>query len=115
MKKLLLVAFAPFCLVGCGSQPAAIAPTPINLPAHTIKEAVLAPGSNRVEIASSDPQLSRSDCEALVNNYLDRAGKAGQVSVQKPNPKPPWNGKMLPFCVNNLDGKGTSFNDSFFQ
>ncbi len=95
---------------GCGGKP----PDSSSeiLPAHTIASRVsLGNNSERIQIDSSDPQLSREDCSKIANKYQP---SAGQVSVHKPNPKPPYNGKMLPFCVNNVDGKGVSFNDYFF-
>lgn len=84
------------------------------LPPHTISESSLGSGK-RIQVDSNDPQLSRDDCLKLANNYAPSAGQGGQVFVQKPNPKSPYNGKLLPFCVDNLDGQGVTFNDFYFQ
>jgi hypothetical protein len=86
----------------------------IDLRAHTVSESPLANGK-RIQVDSDDPQLSKSDCLRLSEKYLLSAGKAGKIVVQKPNPKPPWNGKTLPFCINNLDGKGVVFDDLYFR
>ena len=74
--------------------------------------------SDRIQINTADPKLSNVDCEKLANHYKPQAG---QVSVHKPSLKlkklyPTATEKeiMQPFCVNNLDEKGTFFNDYFF-
>jgi hypothetical protein len=85
------------------------------LPAHTVSQSPLSGNSNRVQVTSNDPQLTREQCSDLARNYAPSARPGGQVVVQKPNPNPPWNGKMLPFCVDNMEGEGLTFNDVYFQ
>lgn len=93
-------------------------PTPSSavstLPPHQMSETSLGNGK-RIQIDAKNPQLSHDECSRLAEKYATAAGQGGQVVVQKPNPSAPWNGKLLPFCIDNLDGKGVSFNDFYFQ
>jgi hypothetical protein len=89
------------------------------LPPHNVASRVSLGGNReRIQINTADPKLSNVDCEKLANHYKPQAG---QVSVHKPSLKlkklyPTATEKeiMQPFCVNNLDEKGTFFNDYFF-
>ncbi len=83
-----------------------------NFPAHRVSTEPMVDGS-RVIIETEDPSISREQCIALVQTYLAKAGGKGQVVVYKPNPKPPWNGRVLAFCFNDLNEKGTIIN-SFY-
>jgi hypothetical protein len=81
-------------------------------PAHRVSMEAMANGS-RVIIETEDPAISRDQCLSLVKTYLSKAGGKGQIVVYKPNPKPPWNGRVLAFCFNDLDDKGTVMNDFY--
>lgn len=67
---------------------------------------------NRIEIDVLNPGLTKAECSTLINKYLEQAGPNGQVGIHKPAPK--LRNKLVPFCVNNLDGAGTFFNDYYF-
>ena len=83
------------------------------LPPHTATKTPLGRAS-RVEVNSTDPNLTRDDCVALSTHYSPyAAGGGGQVVIQKPNPNPPWNGMLIPFCVDNMGSEGVVFSDSF--
>jgi hypothetical protein len=56
--------------------------------------------------------ISRADCEALIDEYRSIAGPTGQVAVRKPSPK--LEGQVLPWCVENKDEQGIFYNDDFF-
>lgn len=106
--------------VAVASPPATPKPKPspspvaVKLPSHKVVHTPLAGDSNTVRVTAS-AQLTREECELLIEKYKPLAKLGGQVVVEKPNPNSPWNGKILPFCVNNMDGASTSFNDFYFQ
>lgn len=83
------------------------------LPPHTVKTTTyksigFTDEGGKVLVESSDPKLSREDCIKLANKYKP---VAGQVGVHKPAK----DGNMVPFCVDNVDGKGVFFPfDSLF-
>jgi hypothetical protein len=81
-------------------------------PAHRVTTEPMAEGS-RIIIETEDPAISRDQCLSLVKTYMSKAGGKGQIVVYKPNPKPPWNGRVLAFCFNDLDQKGTVMNDFY--
>lgn len=84
-----------------------------SLPAHTVKTTTyksigFTGEGGKVLVESLDPKLSREDCIKLANKYKP---VAGQVGVHKPAK----DGNMIPFCVDNVDGKGVFFPfDSLF-
>lgn len=80
-------------------------PTP--LAAHNFTTEPLGADSHRVEIVTLDT-ITRAECIALADNYRKRAGAAGQVSVRVPIAS--LDGETAPWCVDNLDGKGVTFN-----
>lgn len=93
-------------------QPEEQSPQPA-LPAHTASQAPLG-NAKRVEVDATDPALTRDDCVRLATYYAPyAAGGGGQVVVQKPNPSAPWNGRLMPFCVDNMDGSSMVWGDSF--
>jgi hypothetical protein len=96
------------------SSPSKVLPnkTKTAFPTHRVSTEPMASGS-RVIIETEDPSISREQCMALVQTYISKAGGKGQVVVYKPNPKPPWNGRVLAFCFNDLNEKGTIIN-SFY-
>jgi hypothetical protein len=69
------------------------------------------PNGSRVVIETTDPNISSDQCKALVKTYMAKANGKGEIIVYKPNPKPPWKGRVLAFCVNTLDEKGTVMKD----
>jgi hypothetical protein len=89
-------------------------PSVVALPPHRVSETPLGNGK-RIQVDTNNPQLTHDECSRLAANYSPTAGQGGQIVIQKPNPDAPWNGKLLPFCVDNLDGKGVFFNDFYFQ
>jgi hypothetical protein len=113
----LAIAFvASIALVSCGksnTQPT-IAQAAAGLPPHTIDVTTL-PNGKRIEVTTTNPNLTAAECTKIIEAYKSYALPVGQVNVQKPNPKPPYNGELLPYCVDNLDGKGIVFNDFFFK
>lgn len=86
-----------------------IASTAVEVPAHIVaSNTSLAPkDGRRVEIHSDNSELTRAECEILINQYINVAGPEGQVSVRKPDPQ----NIMTPWCVENFDGKGIFFTD----
>ncbi len=107
MKKLILIIL--FSLFS--NQAFALA---VNLPKHLVAENTpLAPkDGRRIEIRVDNADLSKAECKSLIQAYTKKAGSEGQVSVHKPSPK--WQNETLPWCVDNMDGKGVFFNDDFF-
>lgn len=106
-------------LTACSSQNQQISepsqtPSAATLPPHTVSKSDLAGGS-RIQIDTNNPNLNHDECSALIEAYINEAGAKGQVVVQKPGSQTTWKGALLPFCVNNIDGKGTAFNDYYFQ
>jgi hypothetical protein len=99
--------------VSQGSSGQAVSDKP--LPPHEVARdgqisLVGEPMRRRIEIHVSDPGLSKDDCIRLIAAYRQRAGEGGQVSVRKPAP----DGSMLPWGVDNMDGRGVTFNDASF-
>ncbi|MBT9138485.1 MAG: hypothetical protein DDT31_01050 [Syntrophomonadaceae bacterium] len=84
------------------------------LPRHIVVDNSTLPNGRRIQVNSSDPNLSSSACLELLSNYSEMAAPNGQVSVHKPNMANPWNGKVLPYCVNNFDKDGAFINTTFF-
>jgi hypothetical protein len=87
--------------------------TPTVLPLHQVVTSSLGSKGNRIQINVADVNLSQTQCQLLIDKYTSQALPNGQVSVHKPSLS--LQGELLPWCVNNLDGKGTFFNDYFFQ
>lgn len=105
-------------LAACSSQTQQITqpsqtPSTATLPPHTVSRSDLAGGS-RIQLDTNNASLNHDECSALIEAYIQEAGAKGQVVVQKPGSQKTWKGALLPFCVNNLDGKGTAFNDFYF-
>lgn len=100
--------------IGCLMKPEKpIVQEPI-LPTHNVTESVL-PKGKRIQVDTYG-KLSEAECEQLIQHYLSEAGEGGQVVVMKPATAPPQvKGTLQPFCVNNLDGSPTSFNDPLFR
>lgn len=84
------------------------------LPPHAIADdSSLAPKyGRRIQLNSTNPDLTKDECIALVNSYRHKAGKEGQVSVRKPSKV--FKGSMTPWCVENFDGQGIVFFDHMF-
>ncbi len=79
-------------------------------PEHRVSIEAMTNGS-RVVIETTDPNISSEQCKALVKTYMSKAKGKGEIIVYKPNPKPPWKGRVLAFCINELDDKGTVVKD----
>jgi hypothetical protein len=79
-------------------------------PEHRVSIEPMTNGS-RVVIETTDPNISSEQCKALVKTYMSKANGKGEIIVYKPNPKPPWKGRVLAFCVNELNEKGTVMKD----
>jgi hypothetical protein len=86
-----------------------------DLPPHEIaKDTSLAPkNGRRIEIHVNDPSLTRDQCTSLINAYRSKAGPQGQVSVRKPSTA--QGGGLQPWCVDNMDKSGVTFNDFYFS
>jgi hypothetical protein len=84
-----------------------------DLPAHEVaSDTSLAPkDGRRIEIHVTNPDLTKAECEALIEAYRGDAGPEGQVSVHKPDKR----GDLQPWGVDNMDDQGVTFNDFFFQ
>jgi hypothetical protein len=84
--------------------------TSIPLPPHRVSATDLG-NDKRIQINSTDPELTPADCINLARAYSRKVGTRGQVVVEKIYSQAPWNGESLPFCYDNQDGKGVQFNE----
>ncbi len=86
-----------------------------NLPEHRVVSNTDISTANmkrrRIEIHVRNPNLTKDECRALINAYKNEAGPEGQVSVRKPDNE----GQLLPWCVDNMDGRSIIFNDFYFD
>lgn len=91
-------------LAGCGPE----------LPPHVVADDTsLAPiDGRRVRLSSSDSDLTKDQCVALINAYRKKAGPEGQVSVHKPSKI--LKGALAAWCIENFDGRGVVFQTDFF-
>ena len=80
---------------------------------HTVVDESPLSNGKRIQVNVEDPNLSKTDCAALIDKYRSRAGAEGQVSVHKPSTVKALGGSVLPFCIDNLDGSGVSFDITF--
>jgi hypothetical protein len=87
----------------------------VNLAPHVVADNMsLAPkDGRRIQLHVQDEQLSRSRCADLLREYLPQAGREGQVSVRKPNKF--GGGELSPWCIDNRDGYGATYNDDLFN
>ena len=114
MKKFLLTVGALSLLAllsACGHET-----SNANLPEHEVASNVsIGYAGNmdrrRIEIHVSNRSLTKDGCGALIERYRAEAGTEGQVSVRKPDSR----GEMAPWCVDNMDDRGITFNDYFFE
>lgn len=85
------------------------------LPPHQVaSNTSLAPKKGRrIEIHVRDSNLTKEQCKALIANYRSQAAPDGQVSVHKTSTL--LGGELLPWCVENFDGRGVTFNDALFR
>ena len=88
---------------GCSSGPP--------LPDHSVDREPLYDNNARVTVRVRG-DISRAECEALIDEYRSIAGPTGQVAVRKPSPK--LEDRMLPWCVENKDEPGIFYNDHSF-
>jgi len=88
---------------GCSSGPP--------LPDHTVDRQPLYDNNARVTVRVRN-DISRAECERLIDEYRSIAGPTGQVAVRKPSAK--LEGQILPWCVDNQDGRGITFNTDWF-
>ncbi len=80
-------------------------------PQHRVSSEPIVNGNgSRIVIETDDPNISQEQCKALVQSYKGKAAGKGQIVVYKPYPQPPWSGRVLAFCFNDLDPKGTVIN-----
>lgn len=79
------------------------------LPSHSFEETSLNDRGNRIQVIVTH-DITKAECEALIDKYRDKAEPAGQVSVHKPNK---FNGEPAPWCVDNFEGD-ISYNEGFF-
>lgn len=97
------LAFPMLFTAGCNSGPP--------LPDHTVDRQPLYDNNARVTVRVHT-NISQAECEALIEEYRSIAGPTGQVAVRKPSAK--LEGQVLPWCVENQDGRGITFNTDFF-
>ena len=81
-----------------------------NLPKHTIADESPLMRGMRIQLNSNDKNLTKDQCIALVKAYSSRANYKGQVSVRKPSVMKELKGAIVPYCLDNFDGKGIIFN-----
>lgn len=89
---------------GCSSDPP--------LPEHTVDRQPLYENNARVTVRVHT-EIKRAECEALIDEYRSIAGPTGQVAVRKPSAK--LQDQVVPWCVDNQDGRGVFFNNAFFD
>lgn len=119
MKRIFMTLILMLILTACGGSGSSSVNRPvpsatkIDLPQHTVgSNTSLAPkDGRRIEIHVSNTNLTKDECRLLINAYKEKAGPEGQASVRKPNK----DGELKPWCVDNMDGKGISFNDFHFE
>lgn len=94
-------------MAGCGSSSQ-------ELPPHVVADnSSLAPkNGRRIQLDSINADLTREQCIMLIDGYRKKAGPEGQVGVHKPSKL--LEGTMVPWCVENFDGRGVFFNDHMF-
>lgn len=93
-----------FALSACSEAP--------KLPEHAVEKTSLAPRQGQRVQVNVGADISRAECEELINNYRSDGAPDGQVGVHKPSSK--LGGRLLPWCVENFEGDGITFNDSLF-
>gem|GEM_PF-6153312 len=98
----LLVLTVPF-ISNCSSVPP--------LPDHSVDRQPLYDNNARVTVRVRT-DISRDECEALIDEYRTIAGPTGQVAVRKPSAK--LEGQVLPWCVENQDEPGVRYNTDLF-
>jgi hypothetical protein len=88
-------------LIGCSSA----------LPEHEVVAVTpLTPRrGSRVEIHAT-ARLSKDQCRALIDAYQSKGLPDGQVSVRQPHES-----GFVPYCVENFDGRGITFNDALWE
>jgi len=94
--------FSVVLLAGCGAD----------LPPHTMDKIADVHDGKRITLRSSNADLTREECVALIEEYRGLAGNNGQVGVRKPSRV--LNGAITPWCVENFDGVGVVFYDNMF-
>lgn len=83
------------------------------LPEHTIVDESRLSEGMRVQINSDNENLTKEQCVLLINAYRDKGLPNGQISVHKPSTIKALGGSVLPFCVENFDGEGITFNTDY--
>lgn len=87
----------------------ALAACGTDLPEHDVKESELVDGQRiQIDVAAD---ISREECVALIVQNQEKAKPNGQVSVHKFNKA---FGRPAPWCVENFDGRGVTFNEYGF-
>lgn len=98
-----------FVVAGCLPEPQNHnQATQSSLPAHQVASNSAIYNGRRIEIHVQDSGLSENECRELIDNYRPQAAPNGQVSVRKPNES--FGGGLWPWCVDNFDGRGVTFN-----
>jgi len=113
-RSAISIAYGPGTRCGIGARLLRKPVKQIELPEHTIIENTsLAPkDGSRISIQVDDENLTKEQCRNIINKYRVNAGPEGQVAVNKPSAK--LMGEIVPWCVDNMDGKGIFFNDHLF-
>ena len=66
-----------------------------------------------IQINVNDANLSKAQCSSLIEAYRKNALPEGQVSVHKPSTVKGLDGAILPYCIDNFDGEGITFDTTF--
>lgn len=64
---------------------------------------------SRVEIRAA-ARLTQDECRALIDAYREKGAPDGQVSVRQP-----LGSDFAPYCVENFDDRGVTFNDALWD
>ncbi|WP_350151353.1 hypothetical protein [Nitrosomonas sp.] len=83
------------------------------LPKHTIADESPVMRGTRIQLNSNDKNLTKDQCIALVKAYSSRVNYKGQVSVRKPSIMKELKGAIVPYCLDNFDGKGIVFRTEY--
>jgi len=95
--KQITVAFLAVLIAACSDDD-------VKLPPHTVENIQIVDG-RRIQIAVRE-DITQAQCRALIAKFRSEAKPEGQVSVHKPcGPS-----KLAPWCVDNFDGRGVTFN-----
>ncbi len=106
MPRFFMIAIVTLTVSGCDEA------SEVVLPDHTIETSSLAPRDGMRVQVNTNIVLTDAECETLIAEYSDQAEPDGQVSVHMPSAA--FDNQILPFCVDNFEGEGVTFNRTMF-